>query len=452
MAEYGGFEGNAQTLRILTKLEKKEKNEDSDSIAVSNNTDNRYGLNLTYRSLASILKYDEIIDFKRNKKLSKNTFISYFEKVIKEKTVSKFKNELNAEELDKKIKEEIKIANKTIKIENIIKKIKKYGIINNKGYLCESCLFNLEDTKLDKNLEKYKPDIIKALEKWNDEKGLQKGYYESELDIVKNIKKNVIGNENQKEFKTIECQIMDIADDIAYSTYDFEDALKGGFVSILDCIWPKKEVVKYICKKLNKCKELKRKNYEEDEVIDIFRRIFNDPLNLDDFPKAYQYYQGKKIDDLLATLTFFNLAKTFQHDGYERIRLTSSLIAKFTNEINIVSKEITPLMKIQLREDIREEVGVLKHFAYISLISSNLLKIPEYRGYEIVKTIFDALQGSEGYLLLPDDFRELYLKLENENDKKRLICDFIAGMTDRYVLEFYGRLKSENPQSIFKPI
>ena len=37
------------------------------------------------------------------------------------------------------------------------------------------------------------------------------------------------------EFKTIECAIMDLADDIAYSTYDLEDAFKAGFVT--PCSW-----------------------------------------------------------------------------------------------------------------------------------------------------------------------------------------------------------------------
>jgi dGTPase len=35
---------------------------------------------------------------------------------------------------------------------------------------------------------------------------------------------------------------------------------------------------------------------------------------------------------------------------------------------------------------------------------------------------------------------------------KRTICDFIASMADNYCIEFYGRLTSENPQSIFKLI
>jgi dGTPase len=35
---------------------------------------------------------------------------------------------------------------------------------------------------------------------------------------------------------------------------------------------------------------------------------------------------------------------------------------------------------------------------------------------------------------------------------KRVICDFIAGMTDRYAVQFYGRLFGTNPESIFAPL
>lgn len=46
----------------------------------------------------------------------------------------------------------------------------------------------------------------------------------------------------------------------------------------------------------------------------------------------------------------------------------------------------------------------------------------------------------------------LYQRLASDAvNRNRVICDFIAGMTDSYAMKFYARLKSENPETIFKP-
>ena len=84
------------------------------------------------------------------------------------------------------------------------------------------------------------------------------------------------------------------------------------------------------------------------------------------------------------------------------------------------------------------------------IIMSSRLKVVEYRGYEIVKTIFEAIDSDDGHLLLPPDFRLAYTRLKNTDERKRLICDFIAGMTDKYAIEFYSRIKGGG-QTIFKP-
>jgi dGTPase len=127
MREKGGFEGNAQTLRIVARLEKKStlRLVNDDAVAFDRGEDLRCGLNLTFRSLASLLKYDYAIP-----------------------TRSK----------DRKVKEDV-----------------------------------------------------------------SKGYYAEEKDLVAEIKRHVLGIDDLStidKFKTIECSIMDIADDIAYSTYD----------------------------------------------------------------------------------------------------------------------------------------------------------------------------------------------------------------------------------------
>ncbi|MGH8522736.1 MAG: hypothetical protein ACREXY_00470 [Gammaproteobacteria bacterium] len=51
---------------------------------------------------------------------------------------------------------------------------------------------------------------------------------------------------------------------------------------------------------------------------------------------------------------------------------------------------------------------------------------------------------------MPDDVRTLWQEAD-PSDRPRVVCDFIAGMTDSYAVDFYARLKSEVPRSIFKP-
>lgn len=137
MRDYGGFEGNAQSLRIVSRLEKKAYREDGEQFG-KDGTDMRCGLDLTYRCLASLLKYDKPIPIR------------------------------------------------------------------------------------------YKD---------RETTGVMKGYYLEDHDLVFGMKKKVLGLVDESiEFKTIECSIMDIADDIAYSTYDLEDIFKAGFLTPLDLL------------------------------------------------------------------------------------------------------------------------------------------------------------------------------------------------------------------------
>jgi len=61
MRDLGGFEGNAQTLRIISRLEKRQHSAADGSGIDEGGNDRRLGLNLSARSLAAILKYDEEI-------------------------------------------------------------------------------------------------------------------------------------------------------------------------------------------------------------------------------------------------------------------------------------------------------------------------------------------------------------------------------------------------------
>lgn len=350
----GGFEGNAQTLRIVSKLEKKHKDEESKYGVSDEGEDKRYGLNLCYRSLAAILKYDK---------------------------------------------------------------------------------------KIDKYRDKHSP--------------LVKGYYASEDELVKSIRAAVTGKQDSSEkVKTIECQIMDIADDIAYSTYDLEDALKAEFMNPLDMISAGGELLENIAKNLTDNDNINGKITEQ-EILEIIWNLFI-KLKMFDFESLGIDKSEIDIDNpySVANLvsSIYRSATNIGKIGYLRTYLTSHLVGYYVRKVEIeLNEEVPAISKVFLPEETLKQVEVLKRFTYEAMIMSPRLKVSEYRGYEVVSAIFKALTEDDiGLSLLPNDFRRLIKKFADE-DKKRAVCDFIAGMTDRYAVEFYGRLKSENSQTIFKP-
>lgn len=356
MKDHGGFEGNAQTLRILGRLEK--KGEYIEPFSGEKNTDSRIGLNLTFRSLASILKYDNKIP-----------------------------------------------------------------------------LLEADRTK----------------------KGICKGYYKSEENLVKLIKKNVIQNTKYSgDFKTIECQIMDLADDIAYSTYDLEDALKAGFTSPLEII--SDTLNPYLMERIAEVVSARTgvKFESKDVVFNLLNLFFESgPFPIDELEEDVKALKDGASAVVIAkrAVKAFATSSLVASNGYLRNELTSTLVDKFINGIEIKWNNDAPqFSKVAFSEDIFPLVETLKNYTYVKFIDSSRLKIAEYRGYRIVKDLFELLNEEGGAKLLPSDFKEWFDKAPNETEKKRVICDFIAGMTDQYIIEFYGRLKSENPQTMFKPI
>lgn len=350
MYRYGGFEGNAQTLRILARLEKKAI---SDSSPFADDY-RRLGLDITYRTLASILKYDTEIPHTRSTK------------------------------------------------------------------------------------------------------ELVKGYYGSEAKLVKEIKRRVLnGDRPPGKFKTVECQIMDIADDISYSTYDLEDSLKGGFLTplqILDDIGSNEGVRRNVVKKVRDAlvdsglsRASANKIANDDNIIAIVYYIFEQII-----PSANI---AKRRDEVMKlAVSAHSASQTLGADGYARTDFTSDLIGTFISGVRCkFDKRHPALSKVWLEQKTLLLVETLKHLNFELVIRSPRLRLVHFRGYEIVKKIFEALSKEDGESLLPKDFQELHAEARDRAARMRVICDFVAGMTDRYAAEFYERLYGGN-HTIFKPI
>ena len=96
-------------------------------------------------------------------------------------------------------------------------------------------------------------------------------------------------------------------------------------------------------------------------------------------------------------------------------------------------------------------VEILKTVAFDAVIMSSRLKSAENRGRSIIDQIFRQLKADDGYLLMPEDWRLLVeANPDDTNWKMRAVCDYIAGMTDSYCIEFYDRILGRSAPSIQK--
>jgi dGTPase len=350
MIEHGGFEGNAQTLRILAKLEKKVTTDPLGCGVTAAGEDCRFGLDLCARTLAAILKYDREIPLRRDP-------------------------------------------------------------------------------------DAYTKPI--------------KGYFASEAAVVERIKCAVDGTEGlNRKFKTIECQIMDIADDIAYSTYDLEDAFKAGFLNPMDMLAADSALLREISAGITEPRAVSLQDIRG-TIIGVFEAFLRD----EDLATRVRAQSLTEEDAIAALNRRYQTLSQLGRVGYIRTKLTADLVGEFIQGVRFGADPDRPaLSRVYLEDNTRLRVEILKRFTYAALIMSPRLKVAEYRGEQIVADIFRELSRPGGERLLPDDFRSWHRALREEAERKRVVCDFIAGMTDRYAVEFYSRLKSESPQSIFKPI
>lgn len=203
----------------------------------------------------------------------------------------------------------------------------------------------------------------------------------------------------KSEYKAFDTSIMELADDISYGVHDLEDALALRLVTERE--W-------------------------NDEVI--ARLSGNNVISND-----VNFYTDKLFSSL----------------NKERKHAISKLIGYFIPEITIQrqNKFQTPLLDLQavMSDDASKTLEILKDFVFKNVIKRPEVQTLEYKGQQMVLSLFEVLQDNPKRLL-PLSTYEKYSESENP---KRVISDYISGMTDSYATKLYHKLFSPDMGSIF---
>jgi len=189
---------------------------------------------------------------------------------------------------------------------------------------------------------------------------------------------------------SLEAQLASISDDIAYNSHDLEDGLRANLYTIEDL-----KKIPILSNIINKHKKYIKKKGTELVVRQIIRDIVNDMVN-DIIVNTKKKIKNKKI-------------KTIK-DIYNH----TNLIVTFSKEMNLFDLSIKSFLKERM------------YFSTSVLKKTNM-------GKKIIKFLFLKIKKNPSKFIK----KSIYQK----NNFERSVCDFIAGMTDRYAINLYNSLK-----------
>ena len=195
---------------------------------------------------------------------------------------------------------------------------------------------------------------------------------------------------NFKSSPSLEAQIASISDDIAYNSHDLEDGLRAQLFKLKDLNGI--PVLNSILKRHNK----KFKKFSQDLVLrQVIREIINE-----------------MVKDII-----INTKKNIKKNNIKNIidvYKSSQPIVYFSKRMNLFDINIKKFLK--------------KRMYY----NRSVLKKTNY-GKKVIKGLFLKIKKNP----------KKYLNIKNirKSDIDRSICDFIAGMTDRFAIDLYNKSK-----------
>ena len=248
-----------------------------------------------------------------------------------------------------------------------------------------------------------------------------KCYLDEEEDTINWIKErvrndwNIISTVNrdnrekhyETKYKSLDASILEIADDIAYGVHDLEDAIALRFV--------------------------KRSDFENSVSKSLLTQCF----------KPIQSLRYKRFLDSL-----------FCEESTNRKWAIGRLVSCFVGSVYLDSIEETGLkhsiffMNAAMPKAHKDLLEILKNIVFENVIKTVKVQQLEYKGKMIIAKLFDAFKNDPENLL-PKDQYERYCCDKNEEYQMRVICDYIAGMTDDYAIRRYQQMFTPNVGSVF---
>jgi dGTPase len=191
----------------------------------------------------------------------------------------------------------------------------------------------------------------------------------------------------------LEAQLIDLADEIAYLTADLDDGVESGLLE-----------VGHVCEYVDVVAQCYKTVEQQHAAVDA-KYLFNEALQL---------MQNTLIDDLIET-TGRN-ARAMGAESLADIRRYPTRLALFSPEVEAQ----------RLQE---------KRYLYDTLYTCKALENEHDKAEEVVTALFDY------WINDPEELPQSYFDEVEEEGLARVVADYIAGMTDSFILLQYAQIK-----------
>ncbi len=189
---------------------------------------------------------------------------------------------------------------------------------------------------------------------------------------------------------SLEAQLCNLADEIAYNAHDIDDGVRSGLLTL-----------------------------EELSAVPLFRRFLDETLQqhpgLDQRP-------GRR-------LLYETIRRMLSQQVYDVIDATAAALRHARPACAQEARQAGPLVRFS--EEMRTASTQMKRFLFRALYRHPQVTETTGRARQVVRELFSAYV--EQPMELPADYRAAAYR-------RRAICDYIAGMTDRFAIREHARL------------
>ena len=233
-------------------------------------------------------------------------------------------------------------------------------------------------------------------------------FSQSDKSLLQEVHQTDPDSHAKAKHASFDTSIMDLADDIAYGVHDLEDAIVLGMVT----------------------KDMWLEHLE---------------------PKLAALASPFLIEHLNDIRT-----QLFSRQSHLRKEAIGSLVSWFITSCRVIEKTQFehPLLRFQvgLPEGQRQALNLLKQFEMQHIIQRPEVQMLVYKGQQMLLEMFEAYSADPSRLLPREIAKEWQKSQERGENGLRIICDYMASMTDDYASRMYNKLFVPSLGSVFEPM